>query len=182
MPVSRGGVATQVAPRAAEYRLGYGWDMILLIAAALAASPNDGPSYNDEWKQGYGEGREDADAMPLLKAGGLGAGAGLVLAGVGVSSCGVAGTPCIAAAVVVPAVAGWRSPAIPVPGPWEAGTSDYQDGYLQGYQETARQRQMKAALLGGAAGAVIGTGIGVGVIFAADAVINPTQPEVVGVR
>ena len=75
--------------------------MILLIAAALAASPNDGPSYNDEWKQGYGEGREDADAMPLLKAGGLGAGAGLVLAGVGVSSCGVAGTPCIAAAAAV---------------------------------------------------------------------------------
>ena len=151
-----------------------------MIAAALAASPNDGPSYNDEWKQGYSEGLEEAAAMPLLKAGGLGAGAGLVLAGVGVSSCGVAGTPCIAAAVVVPAVTGWRSPAIPDPGPWEAGSSDYQDGYLQGYQETARQRQMRAALIGGAAGAVIGTGLGVGVIVVADSVINP--PVVVGVQ
>ena len=151
-----------------------------MIAAALAASPNDGPSYNDEWKQGYSEGLEQADAMPLLKAGGLGAGAGLVLAGVGISSCGVAGTPCIAAAVVVPAVAGWRSAAIPAPGSWEAGSSDYQDGYLQGYQETARQRQMRAALIGGAAGAVIGTGLGVGVIVVADSVINP--PVVVGAQ
>jgi hypothetical protein len=149
--------------------------MILLIAAALAADPVE-PTYNDEWKQGYGQGTGDAEALPLLKAGGLGAGAGFVLTGVGISTCGVAGTPCVAAGVVVPAVAAWRTAPVPQPGTWEEGTSDFQAGYLEGYQQMARERQMKAALLGGAAGALVGVGAGVGVIFAADRVINPATP------
>ena len=150
--------------------------MILLIAAALAADSVE-PTYNDDWKQGYGQGNADAEALPLLRAGGLGAGAGFVLTGVGISTCGIAGTPCVAAGVVVPAVAAWRTAPAPQPGTWEEGTSDFQAGYLEGYQQMARERQMKAALLGGAAGTVLGIGAGVGVIVVADRVINPPSPE-----
>ena len=37
--------------------------MILLIAAALAADSVE-PTYNDDWKQGYGQGNADAEALP----------------------------------------------------------------------------------------------------------------------
>ena len=53
---------------------------------------------------------------------------------------GAAGTPCVAAGVVVPAVAAWRTAPVPQPGTWEEGTSDFQSGYLEGYQQMARER------------------------------------------
>ena len=142
--------------------------MIWMIAAALAAEP----TYNDEWKQGYSEGLRDGQDLPLGAAAGLSIAGGALLAGTGVASCGVVGTPCIAAAIVVPAAAGYRIVPIPEQGEWETESSDFQSGYIQGFQESARQRQMRAALAGGAIGAVLGTAGGIAVILFADTLVT----------
>lgn len=144
--------------------------MFWLLASALAAPPT--ASYNREWKEGYAEGLADGEQLNPRGLAGFGLGAGAVLTGTGVASCGVLATPCLAAAVIVPGVTGWRTPPIPEPGPWESESSDFQGGYLEGYAHAARQRQMKAAVLGGAIGAVVGTSAGVGVILVANKSIN----------
>ncbi len=143
--------------------------MIWMIAVALAGEP----TYNGEWKQGYSEGLRDGHDLPLRGPAGLGVAGGALLAGTGVATCGVVGTPYIVAAVVLPAAAGYRIAPIPDRGEWETQSNDFQNGYVQGFQESARQRQMRASLAGGAIGAVLGTAGGVAIILVADGVINP---------
>ena len=145
--------------------------MMFLLAAALAAPPTDA-SYNGEWKEGYAAGLAAGDELDALRVGGVGLGAGAVLAGTGIASCGVLGTPCLAAAVFVPGVTAFRTPPIPGPGPWESESADYQGGYVEGYRQAARQGRMRSAAIGGALGAVLGTGVGIGVIVVADSAIN----------
>ena len=105
--------------------------------------------------------------MEMTRPALLGAGAGTLLAGTGVATCGVVGAPCVGGAVFVPAVAGWRHTPVPPSGEWESASSEFQSGYITGFQDTAQRRQMRSAGAGGLVGAAVGTGLGIGTIFLA---------------
>ncbi|MCP4807032.1 MAG: hypothetical protein GY913_26700 [Proteobacteria bacterium] len=108
------------------------------------------------FEEGYAAGRRDAQDFSMLKPGALSAGAGMVVAGTATFSCGVCGAPLAAAGCVVPPVMSSRSPPSPEAGPWELREADFREGYVAGYQEVGGRRQTKAALIGGAAGTVVG--------------------------
>lgn len=142
---------------------------LLLLIGLAAAEPKDieQTSSSDDYTQGYYQGQQDAGmrvdgVRPAL----LGAGAGVLGAGVGVTCCGVVGAPLVLGGVAGPTVYSFRNPPVPPAGAWEEESADYRTGYIQGYQETGRRRQVRYTAAGATVGAVVGVGTGVAVLFA----------------
>lgn len=162
----------------------------LLLGLAIASPTDDNPwrladpqAVSDRcempisapWEEGYAAGRLDAEQHPMLRPGVLSASAGLIVAGTATFSCGVCGAPLAAAGCVVPPVMANRSPPAPEPGPWEKRESSYRDGYVVGYQEVGGRRQTRAALIGGAAGTVVGVTGATVALYAIRVIFFPTD-------
>lgn len=140
----------------------------LLLGLAMASTTPTNPwqldpraeacqaPFSAEWEEGYAAGRADGAAFPVLRPGVISAGAGMVVSGTATFSCGVCGAPLTALGCIVPPIAANRSPPAPQPGPWELREADFREGYIEGYQEVGGRRQTRAAMIGGAAGTVVG--------------------------
>lgn len=135
--------------------------MTLLLLASLARAEGpieavvEGAERASPYQQGYDAGRSAAEATPRGRPGAVGFAAGFGTAALGTTLVGPCiASPCIVAgALATPVVYSTR---VPEP-PQAEQTWQYSKGYRHGWTDATLPKRVRPALLGGAAGAVVGT-------------------------
>lgn len=118
------------------------------------------------YKEGYEAGRMAAEEFvgwlqPAVAGAGIGAGA----AGVGVVCGGVVcGAPAVLGGAGYQTYKTRKDVPAPPPGEWQKRSTEFQTGFIQGFQARANQKRTRWALAGGATGAVVGAGVGLVVV------------------
>ncbi|MED5369795.1 MAG: hypothetical protein VX899_02165 [Myxococcota bacterium] len=137
--------------------------------AAEPPAPAEPPPPQGTYEEGYAAGvvaaQEFTDWLqPAVSSAGQGAG----IAGVGMACGGlVCGGPVILAGVGYPVYKNWREVPEPPPGHWQTYSADFQTGFIQGYQATARKTRTRSSLAGAGVGMLVGATTASVVVYAA---------------
>ncbi|HJN72696.1 MAG TPA: hypothetical protein QGF58_02065 [Myxococcota bacterium] len=130
---------------------------MILLLAGLARGSEPSVETTSPYQLGYHAGYDAAEAKPRGRPGLVGFAAGFGTAALGTTLVG----PCLASPCIV-AGAMSTSVAYSIRGPSDSEdgeqTWQYSNGYRHGWTDATLPKRIRPALLGGVAGAIVGTG------------------------